>query len=77
MRDQLATDDRKARKLCSGLGIPEPRRTLALLRAYADALTLRPDQLRDLLINIRDRASFQPPRSDPDHKWWQDSIDHP
>jgi predicted nucleic acid-binding protein len=74
---QLATDDRKARKLCTGLDIPEPRRTLALLRAYADALTLRPDQLRDLLINIRDRASFQPPRSDPDHKWWQDSIDHP
>ena len=74
---QLATDDRKARKLCTGLDMPEPRRTLALLRAYADAVTLRPDQLRDLLINIRDRASFQPPRSDPDHKWWQDSIDHP
>ena len=76
-RLQLATDDRKARKLCTGLDIPEPRRTLALLRAYADAVTLRPDQLRDLLINIRDRASFQPPRSDPDHKWWEDNIDHP
>lgn len=74
---QLATDDRKARKLCTSLDIPEPRRTLALLRAHAETVALPPDQLRDLLIKIRDRASFQPPRSDPDHKWWQDSLDHP
>ena len=72
---QLATDDRKARRLCTELRIPEPLRTLALLRTYADAAALQHAQLRDLLIRIRDRASFQPSRSDPDHKWWQDGID--
>lgn len=74
---QLATDDRKARKLCTQLSLPEPLRTLALLRTYADAAALQHAQFRDLLIRVRDRASFQPPRSDPDYKWWQDSIDNP
>jgi predicted nucleic acid-binding protein len=71
----LATDDRKARKLCTQLGIPEPLRTLGLLHDYADAAELQQAQLRDLLSRIRDRASFQPPRSDPDLKWWNDNIE--
>jgi predicted nucleic acid-binding protein len=71
----LATDDRKARRLCTQLGIPEPLRTLGLLHAYADAAKLQQAQLCDLLGRIRDRASFQPPRSDPDLKWWQDIIE--
>jgi len=74
---QLATDDRKARRLCSERFLPEPLRTVALLRAHADAAALRQAQLHDLLIRVRDRASFQPPRSDPDYKWWQDHIDNP
>lgn len=72
---QLATDDRKARRVCAELRISEPLRTLGLLRAYTDAAALPQAQVCDLLSRIRDRASFQPPRSDPDHKWWQDSID--
>jgi predicted nucleic acid-binding protein len=71
----LATDDRKARRLCAELQIPEPKRTLSILHAYADATRLPHTHLRDLLIKTRDRASFQPPRSDPDRKWWQDTID--
>jgi predicted nucleic acid-binding protein len=74
---QLATDDRKARRLCTELQIPEPSRTLDLLRAYADTARLPHAQLRELLVKIRDRASFQPPRSDPSHKWWQDIINEP
>src|ERR1019366_5454476 len=31
---QLATDDRKARRLCAERRIPEPLRTLALIHAY-------------------------------------------
>ena len=72
---RLATDDRKARRLCTELRVPEPLRTLGLLRTYADGAALQQAQLRDLLSRIRDRASFQPPRSDPDHKWWQEGID--
>jgi predicted nucleic acid-binding protein len=71
---QLATDDRKARRLCTELQIPEPLRTLGLLRSYADATRLQHPQLRSLLLKIRDRASYQPPRSDPDQKWWEDII---
>jgi hypothetical protein len=71
----LATDDRKARRLCAERQIPEPLRTLALIHAYADTAQLPPAEIRSLLIKIRDRASFQPQRSDPDHKWWSDHIE--
>jgi predicted nucleic acid-binding protein len=72
---QLATDDRKARGLCAERHIQEPLRTLTLIRTYADAARLEVVHVRELLIKIRDRASFQPPRSDPDHKWWHDHIE--
>jgi predicted nucleic acid-binding protein len=71
----LATDDRKARRLCADLQVPEPLRTLGILHAYADATHPPHTELRDILIKIRDRASYQPPRSDPDRKWWEDIID--
>jgi predicted nucleic acid-binding protein len=72
---RFATDDRKARRLCAELQVPDPLRTVALMRSYADVASLSQAQLRDLLIKIRDRASFQPPRGDPDHKWWEDCIE--
>jgi predicted nucleic acid-binding protein len=71
----LATDDRKARRLCADLQVPEPLRTLGILHAFGNATHLPHAELRDLLIKIRDRASYQPPRSDPDRKWWEDIID--
>jgi len=72
---KFATDDRKARKLCAERGMPEPLRTLALMHTFTDSAGLGHVQVHDLLIKIRDRASFQPPRADPDHKWWNDHID--
>jgi predicted nucleic acid-binding protein len=74
---QLATDDRKARRVCAELGIPDPQRTLALLHSFANTAGLQQSQLRDLFVKLRDRASFQPPRSDPDRKWWEDHIGGP
>jgi predicted nucleic acid-binding protein len=71
----LATDDRKARRLCADLQVPEPMHTLGILHAYVDATHLPHAELRDILIKIRDRASYQPPRSDPDRKWWEEMID--
>lgn len=70
----LATDDRRARRLCEERRISEPMRTLALVRAYADAMELEQREVCDILKRIRDRASFQPPRNDPNHKWWNDII---
>lgn len=71
----LATDDRKARRVCADLHLPEPSRTLGILHSYADAASLPQAQIREILVKVRDRASFQPPRNDPDLKWWQDIMD--
>lgn len=68
----LATDDRKARRLCSERGLAEPIGTVALIRQYCDARALNPTEVARLLTGIAARASFQPPRNDPDLKWWSD-----
>jgi predicted nucleic acid-binding protein len=71
---EIATDDRKARRLCAEQHLAEPVRTLALLREYAEAARLSADQIGELITKVRDRASFQPPRVDPDLKWWNDHV---
>ncbi len=71
----LATDDRKARRLCADLGLPAPVRTLALLRQYAEEADLNRTEVRSLLLAVQRRASFAPPRADPDSPWWQGYLD--
>jgi len=67
----VATDDRKALRVLTTLE-PPPRAigTAAILRAWAadhnDA------EIRVCLNRIQSKASFLPPRSDPDRDWWQD-----
>jgi predicted nucleic acid-binding protein len=73
-RIDLATDDRRARRLCAERRVAEPARTVALLHAYAEAAQLKSDDVRQMLIQVRDRASFLPARSDPNLKWWNDHI---
>lgn len=73
----MATDDRRARRLCQERHLAEPLRTVALLHAYADAARLTDNRIRELITNVRDRASFQPARSDPELKWWHDHADEP
>lgn len=69
----IATDDRKARRVCRERGLGEPLGTIALVRQYCDAQALDQAGIRQLLGRIRSRASFQPPRSDPELKWWLDN----
>ena len=68
----LATDDRKARRVCAERGLPEPTGTVALIRQYCEANALEQAEVSRMLGRIRSRASFQPPRRDPDLKWWND-----
>ncbi len=68
----LATDDRKARRLCAERGLDLPTGTVTLVRRYCEAQALDPAQVSDLLQRISGRASFQAPRGDPDLKWWND-----
>lgn len=70
----MATDDRKARRVCADLGLPEPTRSLAILHAYADAASLDERTIRERLTRVRRRASFRPALSDPDHKWWSSYV---
>jgi predicted nucleic acid-binding protein len=70
----IATDDRKARRLCTERKLAEPVRTVALPRSYAQAADLGKGQVRELLTRVRDRASFLPPRADPDTSWWEGSM---
>jgi len=70
----LATDDRKARRVCAERGLAEPRRTLDLLHAYADVAVPDSAACRDLLTVVRRRASFLPPRADPWHAWWSSHV---
>jgi predicted nucleic acid-binding protein len=76
-RIDLATDDRRARRLCSERHLAEPMRTMALLHAYAESARLKNDEVRQMLIQVRDRASFLPSRSDSHLKWWNDHIFDP
>ncbi|MGW4291749.1 hypothetical protein ACWEH1_01640 [Micromonospora chersina] len=71
---QMATDDRKARRICGELGMLPPKRSLAILHAYADAVALNEQAIRDRLIRVRTRASFRPGQADPDYKWWSSYV---
>lgn len=68
----MATDDRRARTLCKERNLNEPLRTVALLHDYALAAHLTDHEIRAVLASVRNRASFQPARSDPDIKWWNE-----
>jgi predicted nucleic acid-binding protein len=68
----LATDDRKARRLCAERGLALPTGTVALIRRYCEAQALDQGRICHLLRRISNRASFQAPRGDPDLKWWND-----
>ncbi len=68
----LATEDRKARRLCAERGLDLPTGTVTLIRRYCEAQALDHAHVSDLLQRISSRASFQAPRGDPDLKWWND-----
>ena len=68
----LATDDRKARRLCAERGLAVPTGTVTLIRRYCEVQVLDHAHISHLLQRISSRASFQAPRSDPDLKWWND-----
>ena len=68
----LATDDRKARRVCAERNLPEPTGTVALIREYCETKALERADVSMLLGRIRSRASSQSPRNDPDLKWWND-----
>ncbi len=70
----VATDDRKARRILTTLNSQPPvTSTAAIVRAWAGG---RSDaEVRECLRLIQRRASFLPPRKDPDGDWWRATLD--
>lgn len=68
----VATDDRKVHRV-AGRECPQvPRLTsLEVLKHWADANEVDGNRIRELLLNIRTRASFFPGKHDPAVFWWR------
>jgi len=69
-RYAIATDDRKARRVSSERGLPEPIRTSEIIRGYCEQVGCHSGMVNELLRAVQQRASFVPPRSDPNLDWW-------
>ena len=70
----VATDDRKARRVAQRLNLPEPVRTSRLLHDYCSAANLPESEVAEVLRATEQRARFRPPVSDPLHPWWTKAL---
>lgn len=69
---EVATDDRKAIRLLDARSPPvRLRRTSSLLGMWVRRRTVPEEWVRDVLRRIQRRASFTPPRDDPEVEWWR------
>jgi predicted nucleic acid-binding protein len=71
----VATDDRKAlRLLASRAPQIRVRSTTQLIKEWAEGAHVLPGELRNVLIDVRQRARFAPGRHDPLHAWWDAAM---
>jgi len=69
---EVATDDRKAIRLLEGRSPPVPlRRPSSLLWMWVRRRKVPEERVREVLRRIQRRASFTPPRDDPEVEWWR------
>lgn len=72
---EVATDDRKAIRLLEGRSPSVPlRRTSSLLRMWVRRRNVPEEWVREVLRSIQRRASFTPPRDDPEVEWWRKVV---
>lgn len=68
----LATDDRAAIRQAQLTEPPVQIATTAmLLRRHSQAAHWDAARIAEAVRNVRDRAAFVPPRSDPEYHWWK------
>lgn len=72
----LATDERKARRLFLEAAGDTKRLTSTseLLWQWAEAEAVAAGRLKAALLHIERRARYQPPNTDPNHRWWVDAT---
>lgn len=74
---RFATDDRKARRVFQQ-AITENNRlvfTSDIVRLWAEQEIIAMERLKSVLSNIRRRATFLPPKGDPNFNWWMGILD--
>ena len=69
----VVTDDRKAERVLASRGVPI-RATLDLLRVWAEGQGLPSPELRDVLIDLRQRGRYEPHRNHPLRLWWERNL---
>jgi len=72
----LATDDRKARRIFLEPAGDSSRLTSSseLIRNWSESQSISSSKLKTVLMSIRYKANFFPPRRDANFKWWNDSC---
>ncbi|MSP14509.1 MAG: hypothetical protein EXR62_16335 [Chloroflexi bacterium] len=71
----VATDDRKTRRVLQARAPHIPVvTTTELVKQWADLRTTTQPFLRQVWVDIRDRARFVPGRADPWYAWWDNIL---
>jgi predicted nucleic acid-binding protein len=72
-RATVVTDDRKAERVLTGRGVPL-RSTLDVIKVWADRRQIVATELRTILIDLRQRGTYEPRRQHPLRLWWDSVI---
>lgn len=74
----VATDDKAALKVFRSHSPPIPTcSTASLVKHWAECAAVDPATLRRVLLDIRERASFDPSGADPLQPWWRAALNDP
>ena len=69
----VVTDDRKTERVLASRGVAV-RATLDLVKVWSEAQRLPAGDLRDLLIDLRQRGRYEPHRNHPLRLWWERNL---
>ena len=72
----LATDDKKARRIFKENNSNDDYliSTTDFIKAWAESKNIADDIIKSVLIKVERKASFRPPKSDPNLHWWNDIL---
>lgn len=72
----LATDDKKARRLFKENNPKDDSliSTTDLIKTWAESENIDDDIIKSILIKVERKASFRPPKSDPNLQWWNNIL---
>lgn len=73
---QLATDNKKARRIFRENNSNNDFliSTTDLIKSWAESEPISDEIIKSILIKIERKASFRPPKSDPNLQWWNDIL---